>query len=53
MIINDQLAISEQLDALLMQIPDEAIAMIHDLDNGRNRVTITIDWRLVPGEEQP
>jgi hypothetical protein len=48
-----QPALSERLDALLAEIPDEAITMSHEVEDGLNRVTITIDWLFVPGEAMP
>lgn len=47
------MTISERLDDILAEIPSEAISMSHELEDGMNRVTITIDWRLVPGEAMP
>ena len=45
--------ISERLDALLDEIPDDAIAISHDPDSGWRVVTIVIDWRKVPGQDPP
>ena len=46
-------SISERLDALLDEIPDEAISVTHDPESGWRVCTIVIDWRLVPGQCGP
>jgi hypothetical protein len=46
-------SISERLDALLEEIPDEAISISHDPDSDYRVCTIVIDWRKVPGQGPP
>lgn len=46
-------SISERLDALLDEIPGEAMSISHDPDSGYRVCTIVIDWRLVPGQDPP
>ncbi len=43
-------SISERLDALLDEIPGEAMSISHDPDSDYRVCTIVIDWRLVPGQ---
>jgi hypothetical protein len=45
--------ISERLDELLAEIPDNAIIIDHDPESGYRVCTIIIDWRLVPGQPPP
>lgn len=46
-------SISERLDALLDEVPGEAITVSHDPDSDYRVCTIVIDWRLVPGQDPP
>jgi hypothetical protein len=46
-------SISERLDALLDEIPDDAMTVSHDPDSGWRVCTIVIDWRKVPGQDPP
>lgn len=41
-------SLSERLDALLADLPENAWTINHDPE--RHVATIVIDWRLVPGE---
>lgn len=43
-------SISERLDAVLADLPEEAWSISHDDSTGYRVCTIVIDWRLVPGE---
>ena len=45
---SQRLVLSEALDWVLAELPDEAVAIYHD-GTGSN-VTIKISWDMVPGE---
>jgi hypothetical protein len=45
-----RLTLSEALDWVLAELPADAVTLAHDLDDGRNVVTVTIDWGKVPME---
>jgi hypothetical protein len=40
--------LGERLDALLDELPDEAVTISHDPGSDYRVCTIVIDWRLVP-----
>jgi hypothetical protein len=46
-------SLSERLDALLADLPEEAWSISHDPDSGYRVCTIVIDWRRVPGQDGP
>jgi hypothetical protein len=45
-----RLTLGAALDWVLAELPADAITLAHDLDDGRDAVTVTIDWNKVPAE---
>ena len=43
-------SLSERLDAVLADLPEDAWSIRHDEQSGYRVCTIVIDWRRVPGE---
>jgi hypothetical protein len=43
-------SISERLDDLLAELPDDAWTISHDADTDYRVCTIVIDWRRMPSE---